>query len=105
MIEFLVAESETLVNFHKRDCTMYESCAVDWGTVSRWPERIKVSASRETELHDLPRPRRPATATRRDILNRADVIIVSERQITSQQLASLLYQSTRKSSSSSSHSF
>ena len=87
VIEFLVAEKETVVNIHKRLCAVYGSCAVDRSTVSRWAQRIKASENGHTELQDLPRSGRSATATSPPTLNRADAIIREDRRITSQQLA------------------
>jgi transposase len=55
VIEFFVAEKETVVNIHKRLCAVYGSCAVDRSTIGRWAKRVKASGSEETELRDLPR--------------------------------------------------
>jgi len=63
VIEFLVAEKESVGNIHKRLCVVYGSCAVDWSTVVRWVQRVNASGSGETELHDRPRSGHPATAT------------------------------------------
>jgi transposase len=75
-----------MVNIHKRLCAVYGSCAVDRSTVGRWAKRLKASGSAETELRDLPRSGRPATANTPDILNRADAIIDADRRITTRQL-------------------
>ena len=82
VIELLVAEKENVGNIHKRLCVLYGSCAVDRSTVGRWVQRVKVSGSEETGLHDRPRSGRPATATSPDMLQRADDIH-AERRITS----------------------
>ena len=87
VIEFLVAEKESVENIHRRLCAVYGSCAVDRSTVGRWVQRVKASESGETDLHDRPRSIRPATATSPDMLQRADVIIRADRRITSRQLA------------------
>lgn len=87
VIEFLVAEKETVANIHKRLCAVYKCSAVDRSTVSRWVQRIKAAESVRVELHDLPRSGRVASATSTDMLNRADAIIRKDRRITSQQLA------------------
>jgi hypothetical protein len=47
--------------------------------------RVKASGSAETELRDLPRAGRPATANTSDMLNFADVIIRADRRITTRQ--------------------
>jgi hypothetical protein len=87
VIEFLVAEKETVGNIHKRLCAVHGSCAVDRRTVGRWIQRVKASESGETELHDRPRSRRPATTTISDMSQRADDIIHADQRITSRQLA------------------
>ena len=87
VIEFLVAEKESVGNICKRLCTVYGSCAVDRSNVGRWVQRVKASGSGKTELHDRPRSGRPATATNPDMLQRADGIINADRRITSRQLA------------------
>jgi hypothetical protein len=94
IIEFLVHENERVVNIHKRLCAVYGSCAVDGSTVGRWAKRIKASGSAETELHDLPRADRPATANTPDMLNCADAIIRADRRVTTRQLALQLSTST-----------
>ena len=52
VIEFLVAEKESMGNIHKRLCAVYGSCAVNRSTVVRWVQRVKASGSGETELYD-----------------------------------------------------
>ena len=59
VIEFLVAEKETVVNIHKRLRAVYRSCTVDRSTVGRWSQRVKASGSGETDLQDRPRSERP----------------------------------------------
>ena len=71
VIEFLVAEKESVENIHKRLCAVYGSCAVD-STVGRWVRRVKASERGETDLHDQPRSGRPATATSPDMLQCAN---------------------------------
>ena len=87
VIEFLVAEKESVGNIHKRQRAVYGRCAVDRSTAGRWVQRVKASGSGETELHVRPRSGRPATATSPDMLQRADDIIHADRRITSRQLA------------------
>ena len=87
VIEFLVAEKESVGNIHKRLCAVYGSCAVERSTVGRWVQRVKASGSGETELHDRLRSGRPATATSPDMVLRADGIIHADRRITSRQSA------------------
>lgn len=66
------------MNIHKRLCIMFGSCAVDSSTVSCWVLRINHSASEE--LEDLSGSGRPTTATRSDLLNCADVIILGDSE-------------------------
>jgi transposase len=87
VISFLVHEKESVLNIHKRLCTVYGSCAVDKSTVGRWAERVTPSGSVETELRDLPRDGRPSTANASYMLNRADAIIGADRRITTRKLA------------------
>jgi transposase len=87
VIEFLAHENESVVNIHKCLCAVYGSCAVDRSTVGRWAKRVKALGSAETELRDLPRDGRPATANTSHMLNRADAIIRTDRRITTRQLA------------------
>jgi transposase len=76
VIEFLVAEKESVENIHKRLCVVYGSYAVNRSTDGHWVQRVKALGSGETELHDRPRSGRPATATSPDIL--VDVIARGE---------------------------
>jgi hypothetical protein len=50
-------------------------------------QRVKVSGSGETELHDHPWSGRPATTTSPDMLQGADDIINADRCNTSRQMA------------------
>jgi transposase len=77
VIEFLVAEKESVENIHKRLCAVYGSCAVNRSTIGHWVQRVKTSGSGEMELHDRPRSGRPATATSPDSL--VDVIARGEK--------------------------
>jgi transposase len=43
VIEFLVAEKESVGNIHKRLCAVDGSCVVDRSTVARWVQRVKAS--------------------------------------------------------------
>ena len=83
VIEFLVAEKESVENIHKRLCAVYGSCAVDRSTVRRLIQRVKASEGGETDLHDRPRAGRPATATSPDTLQRANYIIHADRHVKS----------------------
>jgi hypothetical protein len=82
-----VAGKESAGNMHRRLCAVYGSCAIDRSTVGRWVQRVKVSGIGETELHDRPRYRRPATTISPDMLQGADDIIYEDRLITSRKMA------------------
>ena len=49
VIEFLVAEKDSVDNIHKRLCAVYGGCAVDRSTVGRWIRRVKASGSGEDD--------------------------------------------------------
>jgi len=51
VIEFLVAEKESVGNIHKQLCGVYGSCAVDRSTVGCWVQRVKASVSGEMKLN------------------------------------------------------
>jgi hypothetical protein len=50
VIEFLVAQKESVGNIHRRLCAVYGSCAVDISIFGRWVQRGKASGSGETEI-------------------------------------------------------
>jgi len=52
VIEFLVAEKESMGNIHKRLCAVYGSCAVNITIFFPFVQRVKASGSGETELYD-----------------------------------------------------
>jgi hypothetical protein len=49
VIEFLVAEKESVGSVRNRLCAVYGSCAIDRSTAGRWVERVKSSGSGETD--------------------------------------------------------
>ena len=71
VVEFLVAEEESVRIFHKCLCNVYGSAAeVDRSTVGRWVQKVTA-----TELHDLLRSGRPVVAVRPEVLLRDDAIV------------------------------
>ena len=90
VIEFLIAEKETVGNIHKRLCVVYGDCAVDRRTVGLWTMKAKASESATTQLQALPRSGRPVSATTPGMVRHVDVIIRADRRTTEQQLASKL---------------
>ena len=87
VIEFLIAENETVVNIHKRLCAVYGNSAVDRSSAGSWAKRVKASKSEECDLRYLPRSGRPATGTSPGMLNRADDIIRADRRVPTGKLA------------------
>jgi hypothetical protein len=86
VIEFLVAEKESLRNFHKCLCNIYRSAAaVDRSTVGRRVQKVTA-----TELHDLLRSGCPIVAVRPDVLQRDDAIVREDGRIKTRQLALIL---------------
>jgi hypothetical protein len=63
VIEFLVAEKESVTNIHRRLKNVYGDSAVDKSTVSRWDSRIAGSEKDQAELSDAPRSGRPTAVT------------------------------------------
>jgi hypothetical protein len=49
VIEFLVAEKESVENIHKRFCAVCGSCAADRSTVGSWVQRVRLQ---EVEKRD-----------------------------------------------------
>jgi hypothetical protein len=64
------------------------------GALLGWAKRVKAAGSAETDLRDLPRADRPATANTPDMLNCADAIICADRRIITRQVALQLSIST-----------
>ena len=62
VIQFLVAEKESVRNFHKYLCDVYGSAAVHRSAVGHWMKRVTASETGKAELHDLPCLGRPVTA-------------------------------------------
>jgi hypothetical protein len=50
VLEFLVAEKESVGNIHNWLCVVYGSCAVDRSTIGRWVLRVKASGSGGMEI-------------------------------------------------------
>jgi hypothetical protein len=54
VIEFLVAENESMGNMHRRLCNVYRSATVDRSSVACGTKRVMASEAGKAELHDLP---------------------------------------------------
>uniref|UniRef100_A0A0B7BA11 Mos1 transposase HTH domain-containing protein n=1 Tax=Arion vulgaris TaxID=1028688 RepID=A0A0B7BA11_9EUPU len=81
MIEFLVAEKETVMNIHKHLCDVYGSLADTRSTVSHWVQRTKESGRGDMELHDRARCGHPATVINSEIVKCAEDIILNDRRL------------------------
>jgi hypothetical protein len=68
VIQFLVAEKESVGNIHKRLCNIYGSATVDGSTAGRWEKRKTASEPGKAGLHGLPRSGRPLIAVRPEML-------------------------------------
>jgi hypothetical protein len=68
VIEFLMAEKESITNIHKRLKNVYVVNAVDKSTISRWASRIAESEKGHTELSDARRSGWPTTAVTQELL-------------------------------------
>jgi hypothetical protein len=60
VIEFLLAENESITNIHRRLTNVYGDMAVDNSTVSRWEKRLVSSEQGQVNVSDLPRSLGPA---------------------------------------------
>ena len=86
VIEFRVAEKESVRNFHKCLCIVYGSAAaVDTSTAGHWVQKVMA-----TEQQDFLRSGRPFVAVRPEVLQRDDVIVREDGSITTRQLALIL---------------
>jgi hypothetical protein len=54
LIEFLVAEKESVLNIHTHLCNVYRSAVVNRSTTGQQVKRSNASGTRQAELHDLP---------------------------------------------------
>jgi hypothetical protein len=59
VIEFLLAENESITNIHRRLTNVYGDMTVDKSTVSRWAKRLASSEQGQGNVSDLPRSEPP----------------------------------------------
>jgi hypothetical protein len=90
VIEFLVAEKESVTNIHRWLKKLYGDNAVDKSTVIRWASRIAGSEKGQAELSDASLSDRPTTAVTSPLLQRADELIRKDLRITNRKLATEL---------------
>jgi hypothetical protein len=62
VIEFLLAENESITDIHRRLINVYGDVAVDKSTVCRWEKRLASSEQGQGNVSDLQRSGRPSTA-------------------------------------------
>jgi hypothetical protein len=75
VIEFLVAEKESVTNIHRRLKYVYRDNAVDKSTVSHWTSQIAGSEKGQAELSDVPLSGWPTVSVTLALLQRADELI------------------------------
>jgi hypothetical protein len=54
VIEFLLAENESITNIHRRLTNIYGDMAVDKSTVSCWAEQLALSEQGQANVFDIP---------------------------------------------------
>jgi hypothetical protein len=96
VIEFLVAEKESVMNIHKRlniyiymfkYISIYSVNAVDKSTVSHWASLIEGSEKGQAGLSDARRSDRPRTTITEALPGRADELYRSDRLLKTKNLA------------------
>jgi hypothetical protein len=90
VIEFLLAENESITNIHRRLTNVYGDMAMDNSTVSRWEKRLVSPEQGQVNVSDLLRSGRPLTAVTPATMQRADIYIRNDRRITTRELAEYL---------------
>jgi DNA-binding MarR family transcriptional regulator len=90
VIEFLLAENESITNIHGRLTNVYGDMAVDKSTVSRWAKRLASSEQGQGNVSDLPRSGRSSIAVTPSTMQRADSYIRNDRRITTRELAAII---------------
>jgi hypothetical protein len=95
IVEFLVAEKESVTNIHRQLKNVYGDNAVDKNTICHWASQIAGSEKSQAELSDTPRSGRPTTAVTPALLQCADEPIRKDRLITTRKLATELPVSKR----------
>jgi hypothetical protein len=64
VIEFVLAENESITNIHRHLTNVYRDMAVDKSTVSRWAKRLASSEQGQSNMSDLPRLSHLSTAVK-----------------------------------------
>jgi hypothetical protein len=90
VIEFLLAENESITNIHRRLTNVYGDMPGDKSNVRRWAKRLASSEQGQNNVSDLPRSGRPSTDVTPATLQRADSHIGNDRRITTRELATIL---------------
>jgi hypothetical protein len=90
VIEFRLAESESITNIHRRLTNVYGDMAGDKSTVSRWTKRLVSPEQGQGNVSDLPGSGRPSTDVTPATMQRADSHIRNGRRVTTRELAAIL---------------
>jgi hypothetical protein len=72
VIEFLLAENESITDIHRRLTNIYGDMAVDKSTVSRWAKRLASSEQGQGNVSDLLLSGHPSTAVMPATMQRAE---------------------------------
>jgi DNA-binding MarR family transcriptional regulator len=90
VIEFLLAENESMTNIHRRLTNVYGGMVVDKSTVSCSVKQLASSEQGQVNVSDLPRSGHPSTAVMPATMQRADGHIQNDWRITTRDLAAVL---------------
>jgi hypothetical protein len=85
VIEFLLAENESITNIHTCLTNIYGD--MDKSTISRWTKQLASSEQRQGNVSHLPHSGRPSTAVTPATIQRADSHIRNDQRITTWELA------------------
>jgi transposase len=90
VIQFLLAQNESITKIHRRLTNVYGDIAVDKSTISHWAKQLASSEQGQGNVSDLPRLGRPSTAVMPATMQRADSHIENDWRITTRELATIL---------------
>jgi hypothetical protein len=85
VIEFLLAENESITNIHTRLTNIYGD--MDKSTISHLAKQLTSSEQRQGNVSDLPHSGHPSTAVTPATIQRADSHIPNDQRITTWELA------------------
>jgi DNA-binding MarR family transcriptional regulator len=90
VIEFLLAENESITDIYRRLKNVYGDMAVDKSTVSRWATRLASSEQGQGNVSDLLLSGSPSTAVTPATVQRTVSHTRNDRRITTRELAAIL---------------